>query len=312
MWRPKLYREAWYAVARIDGKTKRIALRTTDRDEAQRRFQQFLTDQNAPRETVSDILDAYRKDKDFKSAKTADFCIQTLKPFWGHLKPEHVTRDKCREYVKNRNKKNSTTRRELEVLRAALYWQNKHTPAVVELPPPAPPRDRVISKPDLNKLILATNTPHVKLFIILAWSTAARSNALLDLTWNRIDFQRGMVNLVSGDQTNKRRSLVPMTDMARKALELAYKGRTCDYVIEFAGQQVGTVLKAFKRTADKAGLGGITPHVLRHSAAVRMAEAGIPMSEISQFLGHTNTKITETVYARYSPEYLRGAASALE
>jgi integrase len=36
------------------------------------------------------------------------------------------------------------------------------------------------------------------------------------------------------------------------------------------------------------------------------------MSEISQYLGHSSTSVTERVYARYSPDYLRRAATALE
>jgi len=43
-----------------------------------------------------------------------------------------------------------------------------------------------------------------------------------------------------------------------------------------------------------------------------MAEAGVSMSEISQYLGHSNTRVTESVYARYSPDYLKGAAKALD
>jgi len=43
-----------------------------------------------------------------------------------------------------------------------------------------------------------------------------------------------------------------------------------------------------------------------------MAEAGISMSEIAQYLGHSDSTITERVYAKYSPEYLKTAASALE
>lgn len=35
------------------------------------------------------------------------------------------------------------------------------------------------------------------------------------------------------------------------------------------------------------------------------------MSEISQFLGHTSTSVTERTYARYSPEYLRRASDAI-
>jgi integrase len=52
--------------------------------------------------------------------------------------------------------------------------------------------------------------------------------------------------------------------------------------------------------------------MLRHSAAVHMAEAGIPMEEISQYLGHGDVNVTRTVYARFSPTYLKTAAKALE
>ena len=43
-----------------------------------------------------------------------------------------------------------------------------------------------------------------------------------------------------------------------------------------------------------------------------MAEAGVPVSEVAQYLGHTNKRITESTSARYSPEYLKGAARALD
>jgi integrase len=43
-----------------------------------------------------------------------------------------------------------------------------------------------------------------------------------------------------------------------------------------------------------------------------MAEAGVPMAEIAQYLGHTDSRITERVYARFSPTYLRGAVGALD
>jgi integrase len=42
-----------------------------------------------------------------------------------------------------------------------------------------------------------------------------------------------------------------------------------------------------------------------------MAEAGVSMPEIAHYLGHSNSRTTERVYARYSPDYLQGAARAL-
>ena len=60
-----------------------------------------------------------------------------------------------------------------------------------------------------------------------------------------------------------------------------------------------------------AGNAKIRPERACLKAAVWMAEGDVPMSQISQFLGHTNTKITESVYARFSPDFLRHAAVAL-
>jgi integrase len=72
------------------------------------------------------------------------------------------------------------------------------------------------------------------------------------------------------------------------------------------------VKRAFARAATLAGLVDVTPHVLRHSAAVHMVEAGISFPEVAQFLGHTNPAVTFRVYGRYSPTHLRKAAAALE
>jgi hypothetical protein len=52
--------------------------------------------------------------------------------------------------------------------------------------------------------------------------------------------------------------------------------------------------------------------MLRHSAAVHMAEAAISMEEIAQFPGRSNINVTRKVYARFSPNHLRTAAAALE
>ncbi|HET8971861.1 MAG TPA: tyrosine-type recombinase/integrase [Pseudolabrys sp.] len=64
--------------------------------------------------------------------------------------------------------------------------------------------------------------------------------------------------------------------------------------------------------AKRAGVGHVSPHMLRHSAAVHMAEAGISMEEIAQFLGHDDVNTTRRVYTRFSPNFLKEAAAVLE
>jgi integrase len=102
-----------------------------------------------------------------------------------------------------------------------------------------------------------------------------------------------------------------MADAALSELSQASKAALTNHVIEWAGKPVRSIKKAIQRTAGRAMIEGVTPYVLRHTAAVWMAEGGVPMSEISQYLGHTSTAVTERVYARYSPDHLRRASDAI-
>ena len=106
--------------------------------------------------------------------------------------------------------------------------------------------------------------------------------------------------------------MVPVNDTLREALERAREGAMTDYVIEWAGQPVKSIKRGFREAVKRAGLGAdVTPHVLRHTAASWMAEAGVPMSEIAAVLGHRDSRTTERIYAKMSPEYLQKAVRAL-
>jgi len=75
----------------------------------------------------------------------------------------------------------------------------------------------------------------------------------------------------------------------------------------WAGGPVKSIKKGFKPAAVDTGLTDVSPHVLRHTAAVHMAEAGISIDEIAKYSGHSDPRITASTYARYSPENLRKA-----
>jgi integrase len=144
-------------------------------------------------------------------------------------------------------------------------------------------------------------------------ATGARMSAILDLTWDRVDFTHGTIdfNPAGRDITNKRRVVVPMNKKARDALEEAHKGALTDHVIEYGGKPVKSVKRAIAAAARRAGV-PCSPHVFRHTAGVWMAQADVPMQKIAQFLGHTSSRVTETVYARYSPRFMADAAGALD
>jgi integrase len=315
--RLKLYRGKWYAVWIDGGATKRASLRTPDRAVAERNLAAFLAANEAPRDTAANIMRAYLADREGRPSHSRSLdAWKRLEPTFGHLRPADIGRPVCREYaaIRSRRAKPGTIIKELSVLRAALRWHDKNTPAIIEMPRHPPPRDRYLTREEYRALRdAAAPTPHAQLFIITAYATAGRAGAVLELTWDRVDFRRGLVQLATEDEHgNKGRALVPMNAGLRAALERAKEAALTGYVIEYAGRPVASIRKGFQTACARAGLKGVTPHVLRHTAAVHLAESGLSMSEIAQYLGHRDSRTTERVYARYSPDHLRRAASALE
>lgn len=309
--RLKLYRGWWYAVWREGGETKRRALRTQDRAVAVQVLADHTLRPVKAEDTVETIFAAYLVDKGTDRAR---YAWKQLAGTFGPLRPDQIGRPICRAYMAQRRKakiSDGTIHTELTFLRAALLWRSKATPAVIELPSKPAPRSDYLTRAEYQRLLAAAETPHVKLFIVLALTTAGRMTAILQLTWPRVDFERGQIQLGDGRQRRKGRATVPMNDTARAALAEASEGRTSEYVIEYGGGPIVRIVKAFRGVAIAADLPWCTPHVLRHTAAVWMVEAGTPMSEVAQYLGHTDSRITERVYARYSPGHLSKAARAL-
>lgn len=260
-------------------------------------------------------MEAYLADKAEKASHDRMvWAWARLKDHFGALRPDQVTREKCRAYVEKRRRRgrgDNTIRKELTTLRSALRWHDRNTTAIVEMPAMPTPREVFIDRAQFQLLHDAAKAPHIKLYLLLAWFTAGRKEAILSLTWEQIDFKRGVVDLGAG-VGNKGRAKPPMSQTLKTALIESKKGAVTDYVVEWAGDRVKSIRKGFDKAAEAAGLEGITPHDLRRSAARTMIEKGIPMSEVSQYLGHTSTSVTEKVYGRFSPDYLRRAAEALE
>jgi integrase len=55
----------------------------------------------------------------------------------------------------------------------------------------------------------------------------------------------------------------------------------------------------------------ITPHILRHTVATQLAQKNVPIPQIARILGHSDSRITERVYAKFSPEFCRQAVTHL-
>lgn len=210
-----------------------------------------------------------------------------------------------------------TIRRELAVLTSAITHAIKNhrltaAPRIF-LPAPNPGRTRFLDDSEIAALLDACRvTPHLYVFAQVALNTGARRGAVLDLTWPQVRFEQGLIYLNPPDreQTSKGRATVPMSDPLRTVLLDAYERRASEFVVEYRGGRITDIKTAFNKAVKRAGLAGVTTHVLRHTAGSVMAREGVPLFIISKMLGHSDTKTTE-LYAHLRPEWLREGVAAL-
>ena len=247
--------------------------------------------------TVAEIWTAYRAHLGTKP--TAETMRHTGKPVLdalGALRPDQITVDDCRQYRANRiadGRKLGTVHTELGHLRSALKWAHKmrlidHVP-FIELPPKPDSDVRPLSDAAVRRIVDNCSAPHVRLAVILLLTTGARVSAILDRTWDKIDLERGVIDLRQRDGvTRKGRAVVPMNRMARAALQTAYDARQSEWVIEYNGRPVRSIRTGYAAALRRAGLSGVNIHQIRHTVAVKMLAAGQPIERVSQFLGHSN------------------------
>ncbi len=293
--------------------------------------------------TLDEIFTAYQDDreKDGKLIEAFEANWKALKPTFGRLTPDDITADLCRRYTAERCQKASqgTAWTELTRLRSCCNWAVKKRIITFKpdiwVPQKPAPKDRVLSADEVGQLLDGCVMPHIKLFVILALATAGRTEALLELTWDRVDFVAGTINLKVKEVQNpltkkvrKGRSVVPMNDWARVALLDAQKGALSDNVIEWNGEPVKSIRKGFTEALRRAGLGewlphpekpdlkvfhsDVTPHTLRHTAASWMESGGIPMGQISRFLGHKTEAVTRKIYSHPDAKALLDAAKIVD
>ncbi len=315
-----MFRDKWHVIIGAGKSARRISLRTTDRELAERRVTEYRRGEaEIAGGSVGAIYEAYISDRKAqgKSVTTAEFSWRALKPLFAGLAPAQITREVCRRYTEARRADgiaDGTIIRDLGVVRSALRWADKNTPAVFETPSAPPAREIHITKDEFLALRkAAARTPHLKVFVELAKATGARAGAILELRWLQVDFGHGFVNFnTTRDTGNKTRAVIPMVESLRSVLREAKAAALTPHVVEYKGAGVRSIKNAFNRAAAEAGRPDIGPHTIRHSVAVWMAEAGRPMAEIAQYLGHKDSRITERVYARFSPSHLRETASVLD
>jgi len=184
----------------------------------------------------------------------------------------------------------------------------------IERPRMANKLPKVISKEEVKLIIDNTNNLKHWCIVSLLYSAGLRRAELVNLKTENIDSKRMVIHVI-GAKGNKER-LTILSPGVLKNLRIyhrIYKPKL--FLFEGPGAKqysAESVLKIVKNAAKKAGIKKvITPHVLRHSFATHLLEAGVDLRYIQVLLGHSSTKTTE-IYTQVAINNINAIKSPIE
>jgi integrase len=269
---------------------------------------------------VTDALNDYQQHKATKVSAPARiaYAVLALTDFWEGNSVADVTPRNCNRYAEKRGRSAGTVRRELGVLRAAINLAHKNgvitRPVPVELPDRPEPRDRWLDRNEAARLIRSGRTPQARpylpLFILIGLYTGRRKEAILSLRWPQVDFNEQTISfdIAGRKRTNKKRGTIPIPPRLLPHLRRARKrGTELGYVLHINGERIGDIKKGFAAACKRAGIEGVSPHTLRHTAATWLMQAGTDPWQAAGFLAMSIQTLLR-VYGHHHPDYQREAA----
>lgn len=251
------------------------------------------------------------------------YAIEALLGYWGNKVVDDISKQACRDYCHWRGVSPGTVRRELTTLRAAINhdFQEKRLTATapVWLPDKPDSKERWLTRDEAARLLWAARNitkarHHLPLYILISLYTGARKEAVLQLQWSQVDMEQGTMDFhIPGTRrSKKRRARPPIPKPLMTFLRLANRrSEASGTVIEFQGKSVSDIKNSFATACKSAGLTDVTPHTLRHTAITWLVQMGVPLWEVSGYVG-VSVDTIERVYGHHAPDYLENARRAME
>lgn len=257
----------------------------------------------------------------------------------------HRIQQPIRHGETGRTASSQTARRELEVLSAAIgYWDSEHhlarRPQVV-LPAKAESNRDALTRTEAARLLKAArgnrlvkgkwerlpeagpaNRRHMARFILIGLYTGSRSDVIKRLHWVEsltdpwVDLDKGVIYRRGRDETDSRTKRRPLVKLPRKLAAHMRRWQDMDKidhratVLHHGGRQIGSVRKGFAGCVADAGLSGVSPHWLRHTAATWLMEGSVDPWEAAGYLGMT-VQTLEKHYGHHRPDHQAAARKAL-
>ncbi len=162
----------------------------------------------------------------------------------------------------------------------------------------------------INEL-LSHSSDRLRPIVQVALLTGLRMGDILRLTWDRIDFEQGLIRIIQGKTQTP--LLLPISEALAEVLRAIFRDMDSPYVFQHRGKPLrghGWLRTDFAKAIKAAGLAGTHFHDLRHTAATQLRRLGRDLQVVQQLLGHKTIRTTMR-YSHVHPTELREAVNKL-
>jgi integrase len=262
----------------------------------------------------------------------AELAVKHLEKMFGGAKAVNIDTASVKAYIERRMEAgmaNASINRELAALKRMFRLGARCTPAKVGLVPYIPmlresnTRKGFFEHEDFLKL--RDDLPgYLRPVVTFAYHTGWRRGEILNLTWDKVDLEQGIVRLDPGETKNDEARTVYLNEELAAMMKAQHKKRRlgCSYIFHNEGQPIRNFQDAWQRACKRQGIqvrneksGRLLPgrlfHDFRRTAVRNMVRAGVHERVAMAISGHK----TRSVFDRYnivSEEDLKQAAAQQE
>ena len=238
----------------------------------------------------------------------------------GDLPVNKITRpmvNKMMDILKQEHKNsNAVVNQKMGYLRVVLQeMEEDGFIEMIKFPKPRPTKNSKVHylTKDMEKELLwyLTNIEQRKARDIVACliDLGCRVNELLGLEKRFVDYENNQINF--NERKNDKAVAVPMTDRVQEVLEPYYKScNDTDKLFDVNYSWLNGIWQKARKDLGYADKKFYTIHLCRHTCGSRLAQRGVPILLIKDWLGHEDIENT-MIYAHLQPKALHSYVEVL-
>jgi integrase len=300
-----------------DDAVKVLAKRIQQKAEA--RAKGTILSPGAERMTVDELLEEYTTHRLLSTVKdSAGYRTQmaSVRKWWGHLRANRLTTELLEKETQAKLSAGfarGTVKLRIGLLFAALRWAEDRLGRLPKRPRIHTPvtRKGMWTAAELELFVAGVN-PWLADVARFGYLTGWRISEVLGMTWDRVDFKRGLVCLHESKNGPRVRPMEPpmLQLMERRK---AARALSCASVFHIDGRSVRSdqFYYAWSEGLKKAGLGRKFFHDFRRGAYDRLLLGGVDLATAMDMIGHEAIGSAKR-YIHPSMERMRAALTRVE